>query len=273
MRAGIADGQFTLNYQPKYSLVDGSVVGAEALVRWQHPERGFVSPARFMPTVEALPIGRELTDHILATAMAACADWRAEGLEVGVSVNLSARDVNDPALVDVVVSLLAANGLAAEVVTLELTEGSALANEERTIEILGALRSLGCGISIDDFGTGYASITYLAKLPATELKIDQSFVRDIDTAAQAQPIVRHCVALAHSLGFTATAEGIETTEEQTVLVSMGCDVGQGYLVSKPLPYDQFVAFVRDRRRLDADRDAVAGIGDVPVSRTPQEVPV
>jgi diguanylate cyclase (GGDEF)-like protein len=272
VRAGMAGGQFTLNYQPKYALGDGSIVGAEALVRWQHPERGFVSPARFMPTVEALPIGRELTDHILATAIAACATWRAEGLDFGVSVNLSARDVNDPALVDVVESLLAANGVPAEVVTLELTEGSALANEDRTIEILLALRALGCGISIDDFGTGYASITYLAKLPATELKIDQSFVRDIDTEPQAQPIVRHCVALAHSLGFTATAEGVETTEEQAVLESMGCDVGQGYLVSKPLPYDQFVAFVRDRQRMEADRNAASGGGAGPVERTTQEVP-
>lgn len=272
VRAGMAGGQFSLVYQPKYSLADGAVVGAEALVRWQHPERGFVSPGRFMPTVEALPIGRELTDHILETALAACVQWRAEGLDLGVSINLSARDVNDPALVDVVASLLAANGLPAEVVTLELTEGSALANEDRTIEILRSLRALGCGISIDDFGTGYASITYLAKLPATELKIDQSFVRDLDSKTQTQPIVRHCVALAHSLGFTATAEGVETTEEQAVLESMGCDVGQGYLVSKPLPYDQFVQFVRDRPRTARDGDAGRADGGATTHRPQQEVP-
>ncbi len=243
VRSGIEEQQFALHYQPKYSIETGQFNGCEALVRWNHPVRGFVSPARFMPAVEQLPIGRELTDYILASAVAQLRVWQDLGFAFGISVNLSARDVNDPTLPPYIDSLLRRHDLDGRLLTLELTEGTVLTNEDRTISTLQQIRELGCGVSIDDFGTGYASLSYLIRLPATELKIDMSFIRDLDTNEQSRTIVQHCVDIAHSLGLTATAEGIETVEVESLLRTMGCDTGQGYLRSKPLPVDDFVSFI------------------------------
>jgi EAL domain-containing protein (putative c-di-GMP-specific phosphodiesterase class I) len=162
-------------------------------------------------------------------------------------VNLSARDVNDPTLPATIAALLERHDVPAESLTIELTESTVLSNEERTISVLERIRDLGCKISIDDFGTGYASLSYLIKLPASELKIDQAFVRDLDSDEQSRTIFRHCVDIAHSLGLTATAEGIETEEIETIVADFGCDTGQGYFMSRPLPFEQFVEFASAAR--------------------------
>ncbi len=242
VRDGIENGEFVLHYQPKYSLATGVVNGSEALVRWNHPQRGFVLPGLFIAAVENLPVGRDLANHIIDMAIRDAALWQVSA-PVGVAVNLSARDVNDPALSGYVAERLRAYKLPAKLLTLELTEGSVLLNEGRAIQTLQELRDLGCGIAIDDFGTGYASLSYLVRLPATEMKIDQSFVQDLDTNEQSAQIVRHCIDIAQTMGLATVGEGIETQAIQDRLAALGCGSGQGYLYSRPQPFGSFVEFM------------------------------
>lgn len=234
IRAGIERSEFVVHYQPKYSLVTGAMTGLEALVRWIHPTRGVVPPGSFIPMVEQLPIGRDLTAFVLTRAVDDMVSWHLRGLEIGVAVNLSARDVNDAALAPFVEQLLAARGLDGTWLTLELTEGSMLEDEDRTVSTLTALRRHGCGVAIDDFGTGYAAISYLMRLPATEVKVDRSFIAEIENSPQARKIVEHCVGLARSLGMSVTAEGIENHEVERLAAALGCDTGQGYYRSRPM---------------------------------------
>lgn len=242
VRAGIEGSHFVLYYQPKFDIATGVIVGAEALVRWLHPDRGFIAPGGFMPTVEQLPIGRDLTNFILDRAIEKLATWQQLERRLVVSVNLSARDVNDPDLPVLIAAMAEQHGADLSGLVVELTEGNALTNEARAIETLTRLRGLGCGVAVDDFGTGYASMSYLARLPATELKIDQSFVMKVLDDTQAANLVRHCVDIGHSLAMSVTAEGIETTAVLAALADLGCDTGQGYLVSRPLPDSDFEEF-------------------------------
>ncbi len=239
VRSAIADGQFELYYQPQVDNTSAELVGAEALVRWHHPERGFLPPVSFMPAVEVLPIGRELTDHILRTAIEQMAIWQSEGRYLAVSVNLSPRDCNDTALPSIVAGLLHDHDVEARWLHLELTEGNIVANQERTTGVLDELRALGCEIAIDDFGTGYASLNYLATLPATVLKIDQSFVKVMLSDDQANAIVRYSIDLGHAMGMEIVAEGIEEADVMAALSEAGCDVAQGYYVAKPMPVATF----------------------------------
>ncbi|MEZ5378384.1 MAG: bifunctional diguanylate cyclase/phosphodiesterase [Acidimicrobiales bacterium] len=243
VRSAIADGQFELYYQPQVDNTTAELVGAEALVRWHHPERGFLPPFSFMPAVEVLPIGRELTDHILRTAVEQIAVWQAQGRSLAVSVNLSPRDCNDTHLPSIVAGLLDEFGVEARWLHLELTEGNIVANQERTVGVLTELRELGCEIAIDDFGTGYASLSYLATLPASVLKIDQSFVREMLTDEQADAIVRYSIGLGHAMGMEIVAEGIEDAEVMAALAEAGCDVAQGYYVAKPMPVAELEAWM------------------------------
>ncbi len=254
VRSAIADGQFELYYQPQVDNTTAELIGAEALVRWHHPERGFLPPFSFMPAVEVLPIGRELTDHILRTAVQQIATWQAQGRSLAVSVNLSPRDCNDTNLPSIVAGLLAEFDVDARWLHLELTEGNIVANQERTAGVLTALRSLGCEIAIDDFGTGYASLNYLATLPATVLKIDQSFVKVMLTDEQADAIVRYSIDLGHAMGMAIVAEGIEDADVMAALAEAGCDVAQGYYVARPMPVVELEAWMQD---YDPARFAVA----------------
>ncbi len=239
VRSAIADGQFELYYQPQVDNTTAEIVGAEALVRWHHPERGFLPPFSFMPAVEVLPIGRELTDHILRTAVEQISVWQAQGRQLAVSVNLSPRDCNDTQLPSIVAALLEEFEVEARWLHLELTEGNIVANQERTVGVLTELRALGCEIAIDDFGTGYASLNYLATLPATVLKIDQSFVKVMLADEQADAIVRYSIDLGHAMGMEIVAEGIEDVDVMTALSEAGCDVAQGYYVARPMPVGDF----------------------------------
>lgn len=243
VRTGIGGDQFVLFYQPKVDMSSGALTGCEALIRWNHPTRGFVAPGLFMPTVEQLPIGRELTEWVLARAIADLGAWHASGRTLSVSVNVSARDVADPELPDTIQRMLDRAGVPAGFLTLELTESTMVSDETRALDTLGRLRSMGCGVAIDDFGTGYASLSYVAKLPASELKIDQSYIRAIDVDPQARAIVGHCIGIGHALGLSITAEGIETDEISTILTELSCDTAQGYLIARPAPVEEFLAFV------------------------------
>lgn len=244
VRDGIADGQFSLAYQPQLAVDTGELLGFEGLVRWVHPERGRVFPDEFIGAVESLPICRELTDHLLGLAVAQLAEWQAMGLYCHISVNLSARDASDPKLPETIERLLTHHGVDVKWLEVELTESTLLANADQTRAVLGELRELGLEIAIDDYGTGYASLSYLASLPVTGLKVDQSFVMHMDTDPQAAAIVRHSIDLGHSLGMTVVAEGIETAEVAQLLSELGCDVAQGYAIARPMPAADVPAWVQ-----------------------------
>lgn len=235
VRNGIARGDFWLAFQPQVAIDSGELLGYEALVRWEHPERGLVPPDAFIPALEALPACRELTDHVISLAVRQLAAWREAGFEPTVAVNLSARDTSDHALPSHVAATLSAHQIGADRLHLELTESAALANPDATVRVLRELRALGCGVAIDDFGTGFASVSYLTSLPVTCLKIDRSFVDRILDDAQSEAVVRHSIELGHALGMTVVAEGIENEAVLAVLGTMGCDVAQGYFIDRPRP--------------------------------------
>ncbi len=235
VRNGIARGEFWLAYQPQIEVDGGELLGYEALIRWQHPQRGFVPPDAFIPALEALPACRELTDHVISLAIRQMADWRASGFEPTVAINLSARDTVDTALITHVAATLAEHDIEPAQLHLELTEGAALANPIETARVLKELRDLGCEIAIDDFGTGFASVSYLMSLPVTCLKIDRSFVERILDDVRSEAVVRHSIELGHALGMTVVAEGVESDAVLGLLGVMGCDVAQGYLIDRPRP--------------------------------------
>ncbi|MFZ1643654.1 MAG: EAL domain-containing protein [Candidatus Contendobacter sp.] len=240
LRQAIAAGQLRAYYQPKVRLSDGHTVGAEALVRWQHPDHGLIPPGRFIPAAEASDLIVELGGWMLAEVCRQLAAWRATGLPpLTVAVNLAARHFRQPDLADSIRGLLEAYGLPPRALELELTESSLLEAGSQTAETLLALERLGMGLVIDDFGTGYSSLSYLKRLPLTALKIDQSFVRDLVTDPDDRTIAAAIVALGHGLGLKVVAEGVETGEQRRILLDQGCDLAQGYLFGRPEPPEAF----------------------------------
>ena len=240
VRASITDDDFWLAYQPQVAFDTGAVVGYEALVRWDHPQRGFVPAGRFIPVLETLPACRELTNHVLGLAVVQLAMWSAQGFRPSVAVNLSARDASDMQLPVFVAALLDEFEIDPHQLHLELTETTVLANPDRTRVVLERLRLLGCTLAIDDFGTGYASMSHLRTLPVTCLKIDRSFVEGVGNDQRSTALVQHSIDLGHALGMSVVAEGIETAEVYDRLQAMGCDLAQGYFISKPMPADELV---------------------------------
>lgn len=233
-RAMAAD-EFMLVYQPKISMRDLRVKGVEALVRWQHPTRGLVSPAEFLPIIEQTDLMGALTDRLLDAALNQWREWWDAGIDLPVAVNLSARNVVDADLPTRVAKCLARHGAPAEALELELTESAVLEDPDRARGILEELRSLGVRLAVDDFGTGYASLAYLTALPIDTVKIDQSFARPVLTDPRSAAIVRFTVDLARHLELTVVAEGIEDAETFAALAELGCDVGQGYWMCRPKP--------------------------------------
>lgn len=238
VRGGLAQGEFVLHYQPKVSLEDRRITGVEALVRWEHPEHGLLAPIRFIPLIEQTALVGPLTLNVIEQALAQCSAWRRRGIGLMMSVNLSARNLLDPELPDRIAALLERQGVPAEQLIVEVTESAAMADPERGIRVLNALREMGIGVSVDDFGTGNASIEYLADLPATELKIDRSFVTDILTNGRAEAIVRSTIDLGRNLGLSVVAEGIESEQTMDFLAALGCGTGQGYFFSRPLTAEE-----------------------------------
>ncbi|HEX8409603.1 MAG TPA: EAL domain-containing protein [Thermoanaerobaculia bacterium] len=236
LRRAIEREEFRLHYQPLVSLHDGRVVGVEALIRWQHPELGLVSPAEFIPLAEETGLVVPLTHWVLRTACRQMKEWQAVGLALmTVAVNISAQRFSAANLPVAVAEALTAAGLDGRHLCLELTESVMMEDVEETIATLLELKKLHVKISIDDFGTGYSSLSYLKRLPIDTLKIDQSFVRNTPADADDAAIAKLIISMAHHLNLSVVAEGVETEEQLRLLRSQQCDIMQGYLVSKPLP--------------------------------------
>jgi diguanylate cyclase (GGDEF)-like protein len=244
VRGALGRGELILHYQPQVDLQTREVIGVEALVRWHHPVHGLLAPARFIPPIEQTALIGPLTLHLINQALGQLVAWRKLGIALQMSVNLSARNLLDPALPRQIAELLARHEVAPEKLVVEVTESAAMIDPQRSVAVLTALGETGIGISVDDFGTGNASIEYLAMLPANELKIDRSFITGIIEDARAEAIVRSIIDLARNLGLTVVAEGIETEAVLDALTALGCQTGQGYFISRPQPADALTTTLR-----------------------------
>jgi diguanylate cyclase (GGDEF)-like protein len=242
LRTALAEDQLLVHLQPQVSLRDGRVAGAEALVRWQHPTRGLLTPADLLPAAEQAGLLRPLAQRVLELSLDAAARWWDEH-RVPVSVNLSVADVTDLDLPAKVAAALARHHLPACALTLELVEDTLMAEPERGRTVLGELRRIGVRTSIDDYGTGYSSLAYLRALPADELKLDRSLTADVDVDRRAAAIVRHTVALAADLGLDLVVEGVEDAATGTALARLGCDVAQGFAIARPMPVADFLVWL------------------------------
>ncbi len=239
-------GRLVLHYQPQLDATTGAVVGAEALVRWEHPEHGLVPPAGFIELAESHGLMGPLSAFVLRESVRQSAAWAAAGRPLRVSVNLSSTSFRDVDLVRQVSDVLAGHRLSAELLALELTETVMLAGEAECGEVLEALRQIGVELSIDDFGTGYSSLSYLANLPVHEVKVDRSFVRRLLADDRTRVVVARTIDLAHDLGLRVVTEGVEDAATLTALRELGCDVTQGYLHSRPLSPDALDAWLDAR---------------------------
>jgi diguanylate cyclase (GGDEF)-like protein/PAS domain S-box-containing protein len=232
LRKALPAGEFELHYQPVVNLASKEISGFEALIRWNHPSKGMISPADFIPLAEEIGFIVPMGEWVIRQACATAAQWPDK---LHVAVNISAIQFRNPGLMQVIVSALAASGLAATRLEIEITESVLLHNKEATLAVLHQLRALGIRIAMDDFGTGYSSLTYLQSFPFDKIKIDRSFVKNITENSSSLNIVRAVAALANGMGMTATAEGVETAEQLHSIASEGCTEMQGFLFSRPLP--------------------------------------
>jgi diguanylate cyclase (GGDEF)-like protein/PAS domain S-box-containing protein len=243
----IRNRELLLHYQPKIDVRTGELAGVEALTRWQHPTRGMIPPGDFVSAAEKTGLMQAFTLYVLDEALRQVARWRDEGHELTVAVNLSMRNLLDPRLPDQVSDSLATWDLPGERLTLEITESAIISDPVGTNDVIRRLKELGVGISIDDFGTGYTSLAYLARLPITQLKIDRSFVMNMNRNADDAAIVRSIITLGHDLALEVVAEGVETEEAYEQLKRLGCDTLQGYLLSRPLAPEDLGAWLVQRR--------------------------
>ncbi|HJU23991.1 MAG TPA: EAL domain-containing protein [Casimicrobiaceae bacterium] len=244
LRRALERNELVLFFQPKIDLASGRTKGVEALVRWMHPTRGVVAPAEFMPFAERTGFIRAITRFVLEAAFHQCGRWLEEGICLQVSINISVRDLQSPELPDIVSTLLQSSRVPAELVCLEITEGSFMENQQRAVQTLARLHALGVRLSIDDYGTGFSSLAYLRKLRVHEMKIDRTFIAAMEEGND-MVIVRSAIDLAHNLGLRVVAEGIEDERSLARLRAMGCDEAQGYFMSRPLAEDKLRAWLRE----------------------------
>ncbi|MEZ0163194.1 putative bifunctional diguanylate cyclase/phosphodiesterase [Kineococcus sp. LSe6-4] len=247
LRHAITAGQLRVHFQPQLHTGDGTLAGVEALVRWQHPVRGLLAPAQFLPLAETHGLMDAVTREVLRQSVAQQALWRRRGLLVRVSVNLSAGTLLDVSLPAMVAALLAHHEVPATSLVLEVTETALLREPDRSLAVVEALRALGVQGSIDDFGTGYSSLTQLRQLPVSELKLDRSFTADLLADPRAAAIIAHTIGLAHALRLRVVAEGVEDEATLAALTALGCDETQGFLHARPLPAPEFEAWCAARR--------------------------
>ncbi|BAL75382.1 EAL domain-containing protein [Bradyrhizobium cosmicum] len=245
-------GEFELFYQPQVRLVDGGLVGAEALIRWRHPERGYVSPGEFMPVVNTSALSERLANWVMETACRQARAWEMSGNGVRVAINLSPSQLHSGDLAHTVAALLEVTGLTPSLLELEVTEDILLHDESRVLDMFKRIQQLGVRVLFDDFGTGYASLSYLKKFPLDGLKIDRSFVLDLLADSDDAAIVGSTIGLSKQLGLTVVAEGIENRATADFLVSMGCEEGQGYFFGRPMPAKAF-----ETQFLASELDAVS----------------
>ena len=243
LRQAIKNQEFMLHYQPQIDIGTGRIVGAEALVRWKHPEQGLIPPGTFIPLAERSGLIIQIGAWVLNEACRQAAIWRDQGWPLQIAVNLSALQFRRGNLLDTVAAALKQSGLSAELLELELTESILLQDIDVAIRTLGSLKAMGIKLSIDDFGTGYSSLSYLKRLAVDKLKIDQSFVRDLAEGADSAAIVKAIIQLGHTLQLTVIAEGVENAAQLEFLRNNGCDEAQGYYHSRPIPAAEFIEFL------------------------------
>ena len=243
LRQAIEQNQLCLYYQPKINLKENKCVGVEALVRWNHPEKGQILPDAFIVDAEKSNTIKSLTQWVLTTAIEQSAQWNKEGFCIDLSVNISARDFQDPALLKLIEDKISNSSIEPACLTLELTESAVMTDTKKAFDSLSKLDKMGVKLAIDDFGTGYSSLDYLKRLPVDELKIDRSFVIDMATSKNDEAIVRSTIDLAHNLGLSVVAEGVEDQNSLDLLEKMGCDTMQGYFTCRPLPADEISEYL------------------------------
>ncbi|HET6529885.1 MAG TPA: EAL domain-containing protein [Actinoplanes sp.] len=244
-------GEIELHYQPKISVRSGAVIGAEALARWRHPVRGLIPPNDFIPVLEGTSLIHRFTAVVIDLALAQVRRWLDDGHPIPVAVNVSTRCLLDRAFPDAVAEALRRAGVPGDLLCIEITENTVMADPDRAIDVLRRIRDLGVSTAIDDFGTGYSSMAYLKILPVDEIKVDRSFVRDMVTDHSNYVLVESAVDLGHNLGLVVVAEGVEDDSTVTALNGLGCDIAQGYHYARPLPAGDFSRFLTERRQTTA----------------------
>jgi EAL domain-containing protein (putative c-di-GMP-specific phosphodiesterase class I) len=236
IRSALKNDEFVLYFQPKVNMHTGQVVGAEALIRWQHPERGLLSPGAFLPLVDGRPIEIDIGEWVLDTALNEVETWQAQGLEIPVSINISAGQLQRADFPSVLrQKLLARPSLRPSMIELEILESSALEDIEQVTQVMLACRELGVRFALDDFGTGYSSLTYFKRLPTDVIKIDQSFISDILDNPDELAVLEGIIDLTGTFGRTVIAEGVEVTAQGELLLILGCELAQGYGIAQPMP--------------------------------------
>ncbi|MGV8844764.1 MAG: putative bifunctional diguanylate cyclase/phosphodiesterase [Pseudomonas sp.] len=243
LRRAPNNAELVLHYQPKLDIASGKVLQAEALLRWQHPQLGMISPGEFIPLAERTGSIQNLTTWVIEEALRQLREWNGRGLNVQLSLNISTEDLVDPKLPERVDLLLRRYQVPAEQLIFEITESGVMLNPTLALQVLHGLRDLGISLSVDDFGTGYSSLAQLKRMPVQELKIDQSFILDLDDASEDAVIVRSTIEMSHSLGLKVVAEGVEFACSLRLLERWKCDSAQGYLISRPLPAEAFEAWI------------------------------
>jgi EAL domain-containing protein (putative c-di-GMP-specific phosphodiesterase class I) len=254
LRHAIEANELELFYQPKVNVATGAAVGCEALIRWRHPQKGYIPPGDFVPHAERSGAICSLTQWVLNNAFRQIEAWRVQQLILDVSINISPTDLADPGFADSVERLLQATGVDASRVVLEVTESGAMKDLQSTMRTMERLRVLGIRFSIDDFGTGYSSLAHLRRLPVDEIKIDRSFIQELESGAADDVIVRSTINLGHDMHLKVVAEGVEISASWNALAAMGCDLVQGYFVAKPMPAAQFAEWVQVRSARERNAD-------------------
>jgi EAL domain-containing protein (putative c-di-GMP-specific phosphodiesterase class I)/GGDEF domain-containing protein len=256
-RAMASEDQLHLAFQPRLSFVTGRVESAEALLRWNHPELGAISPAEFVPVIEASNQVRQMSAWVIDQSLLHLAQWQRDGFDLRLSINISALNLNEPDFFNLLVAKLQHHGVPASQIEFELTETSVMAETEKSLDLLQRISDLGVRIAIDDFGTGYSNLSYMQKLPANVVKIDRSFVADMANGNRERVLVSSMIKLSHGLGYEVVAEGVESREIADLLQSMGCDEIQGFWLSRPMPESALHGWLLENRGLEARHSTVA----------------
>ena len=248
LRHALERNEFLLHYQPKVEIATGLITGIEALLRWNHPRRGLISPMEFIPLAEETGLIASISEWVLATACARTKTWQDQGFpKLDVAVNLSARQFADPMLLPKLTDIIRRSGLDPSSLELEITESLVMTHGESAVDVLQKLKSIGVRIAIDDFGTGYSSLAYLKRFPIDTIKVDRSFIRDIPSDSGDKQITRAIIAMAHSLKLRVVAEGVETVDQLRFLRSERCNTAQGYFLHRPLPEAEVAGVLKDNR--------------------------
>lgn len=247
LEAAIRNQQLVLHYQPQIELKTGQLSGAEALVRWQHPQLGLIFPDAFIPLAESSGLIASLTEFVIKQAVQQSSEWRGQGIVVGISVNISSENITSLELPEQLSILVAEEKLDPSCLILEITETAVMHDLAKSMDILARLRMRGFRLSIDDFGTGYSSLAQLHRIPFTELKVDRSFVMNMEKDDMAKAIVESCIMLGHKLGMNIVAEGVETANAMEMLKNMDCDIGQGYHIARPMDATKMLDWIKNRK--------------------------